>query len=206
MRSLEIHVITDDKQTVAELAKRIIFIHEEVDYLHIREKSKSTAEIMEIVSIVHKNGVPKRKLVINDRMDVALLNQIPNVHLPGHGFSIEKVKSFDPSIRVGRSVHSLQEAIDCEQAGADYLLFGHIFETSSKTKVTPRGVQQLSEICRRVDIPVIAIGGIVPETIPELVGVEISGIAVMSYVMASKKPNDAIRELKQSVVYRGGVS
>lgn len=206
MRSLEIHVITDNKQTVAELAKRIVLIHEEVDYVHIREKSKSTAEIMEILSIVNKNGVPKSKLVINDRMDVALLNQIPNVHLPGHGFSIENVKKFDSSIRVGRSVHSLQEAIDCEQAGADYLMFGHIFETSSKMKVTPRGVQQLSDICRRVDIPVIAIGGIVPETIHELVGIEISGIAVMSYVMASKKPNHDLRELKQRVVYRGGIS
>ncbi|MGM0874640.1 MAG: thiamine phosphate synthase [Bacillota bacterium] len=200
---MEIHVITDGKQTVKELTKRILMIHEETDYIHIREKTKSSSEIMEIVSLLLNNGVPKRKLVINDRLDVALLNQLSNVHLPGHSFSIEKVKQMDTSLRVGRSVHSLQEAIECENAGADYLLFGHIFVTNSKANLTPRGVIQLAEICQSVQIPVIAIGGIVPETISQLSGVKLSGVAVMSYVMASDEPNCALLELKRSIVGEG---
>jgi thiazole tautomerase (transcriptional regulator TenI) len=174
-------------------------IHEEADYIHIREKTKSASQIMEIVFLLLNNGVPKRKIVINDRLDVALLNQLPNVHLPGHSFSIEKVKQMAPSLRVGRSVHSLQEAIECELAGADYLLFGHIFETNSKVNLTPRGILQLAEICKTVQIPVIAIGGIVPETVSKLSGVKLSGVAVMSYVMASDEPIRALLELKESI-------
>jgi thiazole tautomerase (transcriptional regulator TenI) len=203
MRKLEIHVITDGKQTVEELTKRILMIHDETDYIHIREKTKSASEIMEIVAFLLNNGVPKRKLVINDRLDVALLNQLSNVHLPGHSFSIEKVKQMDTSLRVGRSIHSLQEAIECENAGADYLLFGHIFETNSKANLTPRGIRQLAEICENVQIPVIAIGGIVPETVSKLSDVKLSGVAVMSYVMASDEPIRALLELKRSIGREG---
>jgi thiazole tautomerase (transcriptional regulator TenI) len=200
---LEIHVITDGKQTVKDLAKQILMFHEEVDYIHLREKEKSVSAIMEIVSILLNNGVPKQKIVINDRLDVALINGIPNVHLPGNSFSIEKVKTFETSLRVGRSVHSLQEAIECEKAGADYLLFGHVFETSSKANLAPRGVSQLAEICETVQIPVIAIGGIVPETIHELTNVKLSGVAVMSYVMTSDTPLQALQSVKSSLVEEG---
>lgn len=200
---LEIHVITDGKQTVKDLAKRILMFHEEVNYIHIREKEKSVSALMEIVSILLSNGVPKRKLVINDRLDVALLNEVPNVHLPGHSFSIEKVKTYESFLRVGRSVHSLQEAVECERAGADYLLFGHIFETSSKANLKPRGVHQLAEICETVQIPVIAIGGIVPETVHNLSNVKLSGVAVMSYVMANDNPLRAIEILKRRFAGEG---
>ena len=182
-----------------ELTKRILIIHEEVDYIHIREKKKSTSEIMEIISILVSNGVVKSKLVINDRLDVALVNQLPNVHLPGHSFSVGKVRELEPSLRIGRSVHSLHEALESEKEGADYLLFGHVFETNSKANLTPRGIKQLAEICQSVQIPVIAIGGIVPNTISKLSGVDVSGIAVMSYVIASENPYNALCEIKDSL-------
>jgi thiazole tautomerase (transcriptional regulator TenI) len=199
VKKLEIHVISDGKQTVGELTKRIVMIHEEIDYIHIREKTKSVSEIMKIVSLLLNNGVPKSKLVINDRLDVALLHEIPNIHLPGHSFPIEKVRRMNPNLRIGRSVHSLQEAIESENAGADYLLFGHVFPTNSKPNLTPRGVQQVTEICQSVRIPVIAIGGIIPNTIPKLAGVNLSGIAVMSYVIASNNPQNALQELRLSL-------
>jgi thiazole tautomerase (transcriptional regulator TenI) len=203
VKKLEIHVISDGKQTVRELTKRIVMIHDEVDYIHIREKAKSVSEIMEIVSLLLNYGVPKSKLVINDRLDVELLHEIPNVHLPGHSFAIEKVRRMNPNLRIGRSVHSLQEAIECENAGADYLLFGHIFPTNSKPNLAARGVQQVAEICQSVRIPVIAIGGIIPTTIPKLSGVNLSGIAVMSYVIASDNPQNALQELRLSLVEVG---
>ncbi|WP_251525326.1 thiamine phosphate synthase [Metabacillus litoralis] len=199
MKKLEIHIITDGKQPVGELTKRILMIHEEADYIHIREKKKSASEIMEIVSILISNGVSKSKLVINDRLDVALVNQLPNIHLPGHSFSVGKVRELEPSLRIGRSVHSLSEALESEKDGADYLLFGHVFETNSKANLTPRGIKQLAEICQSVQIPVIAIGGIVPNTISKLPGVNVSGIAVMSYVIASEDPHHALLEIKDSL-------
>lgn len=194
---VEFHVITDGKQTIEELIKRLSMIHSEVDYIHIREKKKSAADIMKLVSALVAKGVPKEKLVINDRMDVALLHTIPNLHLPSHGFSIQEVKKYRPSFRIGRSIHSLEEAILCEKEGADYLLYGHIFETTSKADLLPRGVKQLEQICKNVIIPVIAIGGITPDTIDRLRQTNVNGVAVMSYVMGSNDPKHALLKLKE---------
>jgi len=199
---MEFHVITDGKQTIDELISRLSIIHTEVDYIHIREKTKSASDMMELLSVLVGKGVPKEKLVINDRMDVAVLQNIPNLHLPSHGFSIQEVKKYRPSFRIGRSIHSLEEAIQCESEGADYLLYGHIFETTCKADLLPRGVEQLKDICQNVKIPVIAIGGITPETIDQLNQTNVHGVAVMSYVMESKDPKSALMKLKEVVEER----
>ncbi len=200
MKQLEIHVITDGVQTVKEIIKKILMIHEEVDFLHIREKTKSASEVMEIVSALLENGVSREKIIVNDRLDVVQLQQLTNIHLPGNGFSIRTVKEFMPSLKIGRSVHSLEEAIDSEKAGADYLMFGHLFATKSKANLPPRGVEQLADICRSVSIPVIAIGGIVPETVSKLSNIKLSGIAIMSFVMTSDNPNLALQQIKESLL------
>ncbi len=197
---MEFHIITDGKQTVDELTSRLAVIQKEVDYIHIREKSKSASEVMRLVSNLIKQGVPKEKLVINDRLDVAILHNIPTLHLPSHGFTIKKVKEYKPFLRVGRSIHSLEEAIQCEQEGADYLLYGHIFETTSKADLLPRGVEQLSKICESVKIPVVAIGGITQETIKKLEHTNVHGVALMSYVMASEDPVRSLNKLKERVL------
>ncbi|WP_368658616.1 thiazole tautomerase TenI [Metabacillus halosaccharovorans] len=199
---MEFHVITDGKQTIDELISRLSIIHTEVDYIHIREKTKSASDMMELISVLEGKGVPKEKLVINDRMDVAVLHNIPNLHLPSRGFSIQEVKKYRPSFRIGRSIHSLEEAIQCENEGADYLLYGHIFETTCKADLLPRGVEQLKDICENVTIPVIAIGGITPETIDQLKQTNVHGVAVMSYVMESKDPKSALMKLKEVVEER----
>lgn len=196
---MEIHVITDGKQSIDDLIKRIMICHEKVDYIHIRERNKTASELMDIVSKLITLGVPKEKLVINDRLDVALLNHIPNVHLPGHSFSIEDVKTFNSLLKVGSSVHSLEEALMCEKAGADYVMFGHIFETNSKENLAPRGIEQLREILEKIQIPVIAIGGINPSKINELKCLKLKGVAVMSYVMKSDDPISALKELRKSI-------
>lgn len=196
---MEIHVITDGKQSTVELTNRLLFMHKEVDYIHIRERNKTASELMSIVTKLIEQGVPKEKLVINDRLDVALLNHIPNVHLPGHSFSTEKVKKYNSSLRIGSSVHSLEEALMCEKAGADYVIYGHIFKTNSKENLAPRGVKQLREILEKIEIPVIAIGGIDPSNISELKGLKLKGIAVMSYVMQSDDPITALKELRKSI-------
>lgn len=200
MITVEFHVITNGQQTIKELIKRLTMIHNEVDYIHIREKTKSASDIMLLVSELVAGGVPKEKLVINDRLDVAVLQNIPNLHLPSHGFSIQEVKTFRPSFRIGRSIHSMEEAIQCEKEGADYLLYGHIFETMCKADLIPRGVEQLKSICENVKIPVIAIGGITPLTIDQLKQTNVFGVAVMSYVMEHENPKHALMSLKERVI------
>lgn len=200
MRTINIHIVTDGKKTVTQLVHILTAIHTEVETIQIREKSKSAAELMKLVNGLVKNGVPKKKLIINDRVDVALLCDIQTVHLPGHSFSVDQLKAHLPLLKAGCSVHSLGEAKMAEDQGADYLIFGHVFQTNSKANLPARGILQLDEICRSINIPVIAIGGVSPSTISDLTKVNPHGCAVMSYVLDHQNPIEAVRELKIKIL------
>ncbi|MGN0658214.1 MAG: thiamine phosphate synthase [Emergencia sp.] len=89
--------------------------------------------------------------------------------------------------RRGVSVHSGQEAVKAESLGADYLIFGHVFETECKPGIPPRGLETLKEICETVEIPVFAIGGISDENAADCIEAGAAGVCMMSGYMKMKK-------------------
>ncbi|QBK24682.1 thiazole tautomerase TenI [Ureibacillus thermophilus] len=200
---MELHAITDGKKESRELKEIIISISPVVDYIHIREKNKPPGEIVALIEELLNAGVPKEKLVINDRLDIALLTGIPNVHLPGNGLPAEKVKTAYPHMKVGVSIHSIEKAKNAEKSGADYCFFGHIFETDSKKGMAGRGTDALGEIVEQVKIPVIAIGGITPDNAVKVLEKKVQGIAVMSYIFSANQPKEAATFLK-NIDCKGG--
>lgn len=196
---MEIHAITDGKKTTSELMDIILSIEEYVDYIHIREKNKSAKEIIDLIDQLLQNNCPKEKLIINDRLDVAFMTNLSHVHLPQSSLPVQRVKNRFPQMCVGVSVHSLEEAKRAEQEGAQYVLFGHIFETDSKKGVEPRGITALKQVVESVSIPVVAIGGITLKNVQEVIKAGASGIAVMSYLFSSPHPQDAAKALKDSM-------
>lgn len=188
---MELHAVTCGTMPVEELAEVIPHVAQYTDYIHIREKNKPSQEVAILIEQMLANGVNKEKLVINDRLDLALLFGIPNVHLPGSGLPVKKIKQRFPQIRAGVSVHSLAEAKKAEKDGADYCFFGHIFATDSKKRLAPRGTAALGEITRHVNIPVIAIGGITPDNMHLVLEKGVAGIAVMSRIFSAADPKQA---------------
>ena len=89
---MELHAVTNDTLPVRKLIKQIKNIASEVDFIHIRERSKAAGELVHLVKQLLAEGVPKEKLIINDRVDVALLTNIHRVHLPGHSFSPKELR------------------------------------------------------------------------------------------------------------------
>lgn len=197
MNALELHAVTDGSKSVEQLADIILSISASVDYVHIREKEKKAGEIIRLIELLIKSGFPNQKLVINDRLDVALVTGIRNVHLPGCGIPVQKVKGAFPDIRTGVSVHSLEEAVTAEKDGADYIMFGHIFQTNCKKGKAPKGVDVLRKITECVKIPVIAIGGIEPGNIKQVLEQRAAGAAVMSYIFSSSDPENAAKLLRR---------
>ncbi len=185
---MELHAITDDRKPVEQLAKAMIAIQNEVDFIHIRERSKSTADILELLRLISDGGVDKRKLVMNERVDIALFSTIHRVQLPSGSFSPKQVRAKFPHLHIGRSVHSLEEALRAEKEDADYVLFGHVFETDCKKGHEGRGVSLLSEIKQQISIPVIAIGGMTPDRLRDVKQAGADGIAVMSGIFSSADP------------------
>ncbi len=121
-----------------ELVNVAMQIESEIDYLHIREREKSTKELYEGVESLLMEGFPASKIVINDRIDIAILLNIPRVQLGYRSTDVKSVKEKFSYLHVGYSVHSLDEAIVAFKNGADSLVYGHVFPTDCKKKVCRR--------------------------------------------------------------------
>ena len=166
------YYITDRRQgDVVSYARRAIAAG--VEMIQIREKDLPARELLELVCRIRDlaAGTPTR-ILVNDRLDIALAAEIDGVHLPANGLPPARVR---PLVKVlGVSTHNVQEAIDAERAHSDFIVFGPIFDTPGKTAV---GVKALSEITSRVKIPVLAIGGITRENTAEALAAGAMGIA-----------------------------
>lgn len=167
-------------------------IHPYVTAIHLREKQKTAKELFHEVQLLTSANIPRTKIMINDRLDVALVAKARGVQLAFHSLEPASVKGSFPLLRVGRSIHSYEEAVDAKINGADYVIYGHIFSTQSKLGMSPKGLQELSRLTK-LDIPVIAIGGITPENTAEVLRAGASGIAVMSGILDASDPLAAVK-------------
>lgn len=194
-----IHVISTGRQTIETFSEIMSTIHEYVDFIHIREKSRTAIEVAKIVERLKDRGVPLSKIIINDRVDVAEVTDVYGVQLAHHSLSVSQVKEHFPNLRIGKSVHSIDEALIAEKQGADHLLFGHLFHTASKPDLFPKGVSQLKQVTEQVSIPVIAIGGITPILAQDVILAGASGIAVMSGILQADDPLAAVKEYRNRI-------
>jgi thiamine-phosphate diphosphorylase len=173
--------------------------------VQIREKDLAGGPLLrlakEIVETARVGG-GRCRVVVNDRLDVALAARAAGAHLPADGLQIEAARRHvSKRFLIGRSVHSLAEARQAEKAGADYLFFGPIFETPSKARFgPPQGTAALRRLVASVRIPVWAIGGINHATVADLRGIPIAGVAVVSAIAAAPEPAEAVRALKAALV------
>nr|WP_275439971.1 thiamine phosphate synthase [Paenibacillus sp. ACRRY] len=148
-------------------------------------------------------GIPSDRIVINGLFELNELEKhvlFQRVHWGQSNMTTIQGSSLNKSdrLRLGISVHSLHEAREAEERGADYLFYGHVFSSSSKPGIKPRGLSALLEICSAVSIPVIAIGGIEPANIAAVRAAGASGAAVISSIWASDNPERAAAALRQA--------
>ena len=157
-----------------------------IDLIQVRERDLEAGELAALVTelLVVTRATPTR-IVVNDRMDVALACGADGVHLRGDSIPIAAARRLAPAgFLIGRSVHGVDEAIGA--AGADYLIAGTVFASSSKLAQAPLlGIEGLRSIAKAVDLPVLAIGGIADDRIGEVVAAGAAGFAAIGVFMAS---------------------
>jgi thiamine-phosphate pyrophosphorylase len=138
------------------------------------------------------------RLLINDRLDVALALQTDGVHLAGKSLPVGAARSVvGDNFLLGFSVHSVEDAKRAAEQGASYVTFGHVFPTNSKPGLPPRGVEGLQEVVEAVSIPVLAIGGITAENIDRVLATGCAGVAVIGAISQDADPEKAARYLRQ---------
>ena len=134
-------------------------------------------------------------LVVNDRVDVALAVGADAVQRTSTSLTIADIRAIAGArLRIGASVHSGEEAVDAERAGADWLVFGPIYDTPSKRRYgPPQGLQKLADTARAVRIPLLAIGGVTPARVGEVRAAGAFGVAAISALLAAESPADVTR-------------
>jgi len=166
--------------------------------VQLREKAASSRDFYQTALRIRKLTVRmKVPLIINDRADIALAVNADGVHIGQSDLPYEAARSIVGQDKiVGVSASNLTEALAAAEMGADYLGVGAMFATDTKGDANLTSMDELRQICDKVKIPVVVIGGINKDTVPLFRGTGIDGIAVVSAVVAHKDATGAARELK----------
>jgi len=140
-------------------------------------------------------------LFVNDRVDVALAVGADGVQRTHTSLAVDDIRAVaGRRLRIGASVHSLEDAVDAELKGADWVTYGPVYETPSKRPYgAPQGLERLATVARGLRIPVVAIGGITPERVKEVRQAGAHGVAVISAILAADSPADATQRFREAL-------
>lgn len=162
-----------------------------VQLIQVRERDLDGGPLEQLVRacVAAVSGTPARVLV-NDRLDVALAAGAHGVHLRGDSLAAERVRAGGPRpFLVGRSVHSVDEARLAAAGGAlDYLIFGTVFETGSKAGKAAAGLAALADVAHAVPVPVLAVGGVSAHRLASIQGTGAAGAAGIGMFSAFDTP------------------
>jgi thiamine-phosphate pyrophosphorylase len=179
-----LYYITDGRQLRGDLLAAIHrALRAGVDWVQIREKDLSARKLFELTSAVMKlapDAPPK--IFVNTRADVALAAGAHGVHLPSGSVSAAEIRKLSsPGFVVGVSCHHTDEVRRAASEGADFVVFGPVFETPSKQAYgPPKGLKKLEEACGAADIPVLALGGVGLGNAADCLAAGAAGIAGIS--------------------------
>lgn len=166
--------------------------------LQLRERDLPTRELCTLAREIDALTRPRRvPLLINDRVDLALALDLTGVHLRANGLPVDAARRLlGPDRLVGLSTHSIGEAARAGRDGADYVVFGPVFDTPSKRVFgDPLGLDALAAACRESSVPVFAIGGVTSARVPDVRRAGAHGVAVIGAVLARPGVAAATREL-----------
>ncbi len=173
-----------------------------VTMLQLREKTLDDGAFItlgkEIGTLCKKYRVP---FIVNDNVSVARACGADGVHIGQQDMPVSKARALvGEGCLVGVSAGNLKEALQAEQDGADYLGVGAMYATDTKKDAEVTSLATLKEICNRVQIPVVAIGGINNRTLLNFKGTGVDGVAVVSAIFAQQDIEEATRVLKKKVM------
>lgn len=176
--------------------------------IQIRERQLNDRELLQfteqVVAAVRSHGT---LVTVNDRTDIAIVAGAGGVHLKSNAPSISDIRRIVPSsFVVGRSIHSVDEARAAETAGGcDYLFFGTVCPSSSKPIDHPiAGIEMLADVCRRVALPVLAIGGVSVDRARALTDAGAAGVAAISLFADATDVARTVRELRDALTLSSG--
>ena len=169
-----------------------------VDLIQIREKDLATQALLELSSRALELAKGSRtRVLVNDRVDVALAGDLDGVQLGHHSVETDTVRKHlsERTLLVGASVHSMTEFLNAA-AGASFVTLGPIFTTPSKSAYgPPLGLKLLERVCQCASIPVFALGGVGLENYRSCLSAGAAGVAAIRLFQTAKSLHQAVRSI-----------
>jgi thiamine-phosphate pyrophosphorylase len=168
--------------------------------IQIREKDLTPRELCELTRAAIAAARPHgARVLVNDRRDVALASGADGVHLRANSMPVGSIRAALKNVRnflIGVSTHSLEEAKSAETGGADFIVSGPVYRPSSKQIVEePLGLDRFAEVCQKVSIPVLALGGIDLSNFREPLRRGAAGVAAIGMFSDLDKIDERVRQL-----------
>lgn len=198
---LRLYAVTDRSwlrgRTLAEQVEEALLGGATCIQLREKELEEETflAEAVELKRLCDRYQVP---FIINDNVKLALACGADGVHVGQSDMEAGNVRALVGKDKIiGVSAQTVEQALAAEAAGADYLGVGAVFPTSTKKDAQEVSRQTLTDICKMVKIPVVAIGGISRENMMQLSGTGVEGVALVSAIFAAERIEAECRSLRR---------
>jgi thiamine-phosphate pyrophosphorylase len=206
-----LYLITDRMQTAGRALPAVVAdaLRGGLRALQLREKDLDAGQLFELaVELRQLTWEYGAKLLINDRIDVALEVAADGVHLGKAGLPVSEARRILGSERlIGYSAHSPDEALQAQLGGADFVTLGPVYLTPSKAQYgEPLGVSMLAEANRVVTIPVFALGGVKQSSVAEVLSAGAHGVALISAIMAASNPMLETESLLRTIAHHDSLS
>ena len=206
MIDFSLYLITDRMQTAGRALPAVVAdaLRGGLRAVQLREKDLAAAQLFEIaVELRQLTREYGAKLLVNDRVDVALAAGADGVHLGKAGLPVREARRMlGGEGLIGYSAHSADEALQAQRDGADFVTLGPVYHTPSKAQYgEPLGLSALSEAVRVVAIPVFALGGVKHSSVAEVLSAGAHGVALISAIMAAPNPTVETETLLRTIAH-----
>ena len=199
--NFNLYAVTDIDKEVPEILTQIDRAYQGgVGIVQLRSKSLSDRELIRLgIKIREISRVYGKGFVVNDRPDIALAVNADAVHLGQEDMPIAYVKEllakYGSSMCIGKSTHSLKQAVEAKEEGVDYIGVGPIFATPTKPDYPPVGLDLIRQVKMRAHIPFVAIGGIHERNLAEVIEAGAPCVGVVRAVFGSQDTFGAAKRL-----------
>lgn len=199
-----LHVVTDDEVLARkDFQARALEVLEVggLVVLHLRGPHATGRRLVELAGALRDPAATfGAKLLVNDRVDVALCLGLDGAHLGHRSLLPAQARGLlGPDRLVGASVHGVKEAVEAARGGADFLFVGALWATPSHPDATPAGPRLIRDVGATVSVPLLGIGGVTPERVPAILEAGGHGAAVISGVWNAPSSGDAVQAYLQAL-------
>ncbi len=198
MKDFGLYIILTNPEIGHERAAEVC-VRLGVKMLQLREKHLPDRQLLALArrlrAITRGTGT---NFVVNDRPDIAVLSEADFLHLGQDDMPVEEARKIVGNMKIGLSTHSLDQARDALAKNPDYIGFGPIYPTPTKEKPDPVvGTGNLKKVLEFANVPVVAIGGLFPENLPQVLSAGARNIAMVRYFMQAP----TAEELERRITY-----